>query len=113
MAFGVLGASLNTTPVNTPVGTWVDIIDPLNITAPGGLAQFQGFVGNFNTGELLLQVLLDSVVVATGDNVHGLMAIVNVAAGAHTVRLQGYWTGTMSSTTMSASDQGLSVISLA
>jgi hypothetical protein len=85
----------------------------MSITATGGLVQFQGIVNGFTDGELLLQVLVDSAVVASGNNMNGLVGIANVATGTHTVHFQGYWTGAMNPATPSADNQGLSVLSLA
>lgn len=113
MAFGVLGADFSTTAVSTPVSTWVDLLNPMSITATGGLVQFQGFVNGFMDGELLLQILVDTTVVATGNSTEPLFSIANVAAGAHTVHFQGYWTGAMNPATPSANNQGMSVIALA
>ena len=112
MTFSVLGSDYSTASVATPVSTWVDLLTPFSITATGGLVQFQGFVNDF-VSELLLQVLVDGIVVATGQNGQAVFGIANVAAGTHTVHFQGYWPGAMNPATPNASNQGISVIALA
>lgn len=113
MAINVLGVVNNLTAVPTPVSQWVDLVPPLNVTATADTtALFQATV-QYYADEMLLKVFLDGVEIGTGDSTRSpLVFLAAVTAGTHTVKFQGFYTGSMNPGTPTSSNQSLSVIGL-